>query len=163
LEEFYPSQPKISATTPEEQAIERLLDHWAIDSGLFTRAAQLIPADLPFSKDPKVAKDRQDFSGGKWANAEKMRPEALVEMRSSFELLETTLLKDGRDWVLKTKSPSLSDIEGKSPDLLHHFSLETITNIINSCVAIPLVINPTRRSPTWIHLSTNLSKSVCLD
>ena len=115
LEEFYPSAPRISATSPDQCAIERLLDHWAIDSGLFTRAAQLIPADLPFSKDPKVAKDRQDFSGGRWGNAEKARPEALVEIRSSFELLETTLLADGRDWILKTEGPSLADIEGTIP------------------------------------------------
>lgn len=44
--------------------------------------------------------------------SEKTRPEALVEIRSSFELLETTLLADGREWILKTEGPSLADIEG---------------------------------------------------
>ncbi len=41
-----------------------------------------------------------------------MRPEALVEIRGAFELLEMTLLADGRDWILKTENPSLADIEG---------------------------------------------------
>lgn len=39
------------------------------------------------------------------------RPEALAEIRDAAELLETTLLADGREWVLKTPGPTLADIE----------------------------------------------------
>lgn len=46
---------------------------------------------------------------------EKARPEHLNYIRNSFEFLETTLLADGRDWVLKTEKPSLADIEGELP------------------------------------------------
>lgn len=43
---------------------------------------------------------------------EKMKPENLVEFKTAFEFLETTLLADGRQWLLKTEEPSLADIEG---------------------------------------------------
>lgn len=115
LETLYPSQPQISASTPDQKAIERLLEFWAIDNGLFMRAAQLIPSSMPLLKDPRFTKDREDYTGRSWSkdNVEKMRPEALVEVKGAFELLETTMLADGRDWILKTEGPSLADIEGK--------------------------------------------------
>jgi glutathione S-transferase len=118
LETLYPSQPQISASAPDQKAIERLLEFWAIDNGLFARAAQLIPPSMPLLKDPKFTKDREDYSGRSWSkeDIEKMRPEALVEIKGAFELLETTMLADGRAWILKTEGPSLADIEGmKSP------------------------------------------------
>jgi hypothetical protein len=78
------------------------------------RASQLIPSSMPLLKDPKFRSDRADFTGRSWdkEKVELMRPEALVEIRGAFELLETTLLADGRDWILKTEGPSLGDIEG---------------------------------------------------
>lgn len=65
-------------------------------------------------KDSRFTKDREELSGRPWTkeNIERMRPEALVEIKKGFELLETALLADGRDWILKTTSPSLADIEG---------------------------------------------------
>ena len=71
---------------------------------------------MPLLRDPKFTKDREDYNGQSWTKKdfEKMRPEALVDIKSAFELLETTLLADGRDWILKTKGPSLADIEGMS-------------------------------------------------
>jgi len=41
------------------------------------------------------------------------RPENLTYIRQCFELLENTLLADGRNWVLNTDKPSLADIEGE--------------------------------------------------
>ncbi len=69
---------------------------------------------MPLLNDPKFTKDREQYTGRSWAkeNVEMMRPEALVDIKSAFELLETTLFADGRDWILKTKQPSLADIEG---------------------------------------------------
>lgn len=117
LEELYPSSaahPRISSSSPDHQATERLLESWAVDSGVFTRASQLIPPSMPLLKDPAFTADRADFSGRSWdmATVEKMRPEALVEIRLAFETLETTLLADGREWILKTEGPRLADIEG---------------------------------------------------
>lgn len=95
--------------------MEKLLEKWIIDGGVFVRASQLIPPHLPMLKDPKFAKDREDFTGRSWktADIERARPEALIEMRAAFDFLESTLLADGRDWVLKSKQASLADIEGK--------------------------------------------------
>lgn len=117
LEEFYPHATKISASSPDQKAFERLLEHWAVDNGLFARAAQLIPSNMPLLKDPIFTKDREDYTGRSWSkeNVEKMRPEALVEVKSAFEFLETTLLADGREWILKTSGPSLADIEAVWP------------------------------------------------
>ena len=114
LEQLYPSNPSIAASSPDQKAIERLLESWAVDSGVFLRASQLIPSNMPLLKDATFTKDREDLSGRSWTKAsiEKMRPEALVEIKSAFEVLETTMLVDGRDWILGSAGPSLADIEG---------------------------------------------------
>ena len=113
LEERFPDGA-IGASQPDQKAVEKLLERWTVDGGVFFRASQLIPVEMPLLNDPKFAKDREDFSGRSWnkANILKMRPEALAQIRSDFEFLETGLLADGRDWILKTKKPSLADIEG---------------------------------------------------
>lgn len=114
LEEKFPTGA-LGATGSDQKAIERLLESWTVDSGVFTRAATLIPSDLPAMKDPKFLKDREGFSGRPWKKEalDRARPEALAHIRNCFALLETTLLADGRDWVLQTEKPSLADIEGK--------------------------------------------------
>ena len=64
LEELYPHAVKsISAEGPEQKAIERLLQHWAVDNGLFMRAAQLIPRHLPLMRDEKFLRDRKELTG----------------------------------------------------------------------------------------------------
>jgi hypothetical protein len=117
LEVLFPASdahPSISATTFENKATEKLLEYWIIDGGIFTRAAQLIPSSMPLLKDPKFAKDRQQYSGRSWNKDEMdaIRPEALVDIKGAFAFLEDSLLADGREWILNTKSPSLADIEG---------------------------------------------------
>jgi hypothetical protein len=114
LETLYPSHTPLSSSSPEHKAFERLLENWAVDSGLFARAAQLIPSHFPIWKDSKFTNDRAEFSGRPWSQEgmEKMKPENLVEFKTAFEFLETTLLADGRQWLLKTEEPSLADIEG---------------------------------------------------
>ncbi len=114
---LYPASdahPSISASTFENKAMEKLLECWMVDGGIFARAAQLIPTNMPLFQDPKFTKDRQQFSGRSWNKdaMEAMRPEALVEIKGAFAFLEQSLLADGREWIMNTKSPSLADIEG---------------------------------------------------
>ncbi|KAF2430790.1 hypothetical protein EJ08DRAFT_633215 [Tothia fuscella] len=111
--------PGLSSDDPNLKALERLLERWTVDAGIFGRAVQLIPTDLPNMRDPKFHKDREAFSGriGGWdkEKMEKARPEAVVHIRDAFELMESTLLADGRDWVFKTEKPSMGDIEAVWP------------------------------------------------
>lgn len=113
LEALYPSHPSIRVSSPSHAAVERLLEHWAVDN-LFGRAAQLIPADSPIMRDASFVKDRADFSGRSFSGEtiRKMRPEALVEIKTAFGRVEEGLLADGREWILKTPGLSLADVEG---------------------------------------------------
>ena len=114
LEKKFPDGA-LGATEPEQKGLEKLLEKWTIEAGVFNRAAQLIPTDMPLLRDPKFARDREDFSGRSWDSKDmaKMRPEAVAHVREAFALMETTLLADGREWILKTDKPSLADIEGE--------------------------------------------------
>lgn len=109
-----------------QRAVERLLAVLAIDGGLFARATQLIPPGLPLMKDPAFARDRADFRGlppGTTPPSEEaeaaLRAEAVAEIRAAAEFLETTLLADGREWILGggdgDTGPSLADIEAVWP------------------------------------------------
>lgn len=114
LEELFPNSP-LRASTSEKKAIEKFLEVWTIEAGIFVRASQLIPTNMPLLNDPKFTKDREDFSGRSW-NKDQIaanRPEALAAIRNGFKFLETTVLADGRQWVLKTDRPTLADIEGE--------------------------------------------------
>lgn len=113
LEQRFPDGA-LGATGSDQKALERLLERWTVDGGVFARAASLIPTDMPALRDPKFAKDREDFSGRSWSREamQRARPEGVAHMRDSFALLESTLLADGREWILKTSGPSLADIEG---------------------------------------------------
>jgi len=103
----------LGASTAEDKAIEKFLEIWNVEAGIFTRASQLIPVNMPLLKDPKFAKDREDFSGRPWSKEAiaASRPEALSAIRSAFKFLETGLLADGRKWILKSEQPTLADIE----------------------------------------------------
>ena len=113
LEELFPNGA-IGAAQPEHKALQKLLETWTIDGGIFTRASQLIPASMPLLNDPKFTQDREDYSGRSWEKSgiEANRPEALGHIRNVFDLVETTLLSDDREWIFKTEKPSLGDIEG---------------------------------------------------
>ncbi|KAK1997898.1 glutathione S-transferase [Colletotrichum falcatum] len=115
LERLYPARPRLGAAVPEQVAVERLLEALIIDGGVFSGAISLLPTDLPMLRDPESTwfKDREGYLGAK-LTAETMRrarPTAANEIRRTMELLETTLLADGRDWILKTDGPGLADIE----------------------------------------------------
>jgi len=114
LETLFPDGA-LGGSDGEQRALQRLLERWTGDAGVFFRATQLLPSNLPNMKDPNFIKDRENFSGRPWRKEamERARPEAMVHMRDAYDLLETTLLADGRDWVFKTDGPTLGDIEGK--------------------------------------------------
>lgn len=119
LESFPADDPRLGAAeNTEQRAIERLLEVLSVDGGVFAWAASLLPRELPIFKDPQFLKDRADFMSGRDMLGQKSptaKPEALSDIKNVFELLETTLLADGRDWVLKTEAPSLADIEAVWP------------------------------------------------
>lgn len=94
--------------------MEKLLEKWVIDGGIFVRSSQLIPTNWPALRDPNFLADREDYLGISFSSSaiSKKRPEALVHMRDAFEFLETGFLADGRQWILGTETPSLADIEG---------------------------------------------------
>lgn len=117
LEALFPDVPRLGAQGPDQLALERLLSSLTTDTGLFGNAVQLLPLDLPLLNDPAYYRDRGDFLG-RVLSTEGMkagRPEALGEMARAFGFLETTLLADGRDWILSTEKPSLADIEAVWP------------------------------------------------
>ncbi|TDZ49544.1 hypothetical protein CTRI78_v008109 [Colletotrichum trifolii] len=114
LESLYPSRPRLGASSPDQMALERLLEALAIDGGVFSHGATLLPTTLPLIKDPVWLKDRSEFNGAKLSleNMKRNRPHAVNEIRRNMELLETTLLADARDWILQDNSdPGLADIE----------------------------------------------------
>ena len=115
LEEKFPSGA-LGAPQTDQKALEKLLESWTIDGGIFVRASQVLPPDMPLLKDPKFRRDREDYTGRSWdkKDIKNMRPEGLSHIRDGFVFLETGLLADGRQWILKTEKPSLADIEGQS-------------------------------------------------
>lgn len=118
LESRFPNGA-LGASQPDQKAVEKLLEKWTIDGGIFMRMAQAIPPEMPLLKDPKFTKDREDYTGASWSqeNRKAVRPEAIAHIRDAFEFLETGLLADGREWILKTEKPSLADIEGQSASI----------------------------------------------
>jgi glutathione S-transferase len=116
LERRFPDGALGDATYgPEQRAVRRLLERWTADAGVFQRAVQLIPTSLPNMRDPAFIKDRSEMGGQQWSREriDRARPEAMVHVRDAFELLESTLLSDGRHWIFGTDGPGLADIEGE--------------------------------------------------
>jgi glutathione S-transferase len=115
LERRFPDGALGGEYGPEQRAIRRLLERWTADAGVFQRAVQLIPTSLPNMRDPAFVKDRSEMGGQQWSRdkIDRARPEAMVHVRDAFELLESTVLSDGRKWIFGTEKPGLADIEGE--------------------------------------------------
>ncbi len=100
---------------PEMAALARLLQSVSLEGGLAKNAVRMIGANSPIMKDPAFLKDRADLLEGVLVFTPESlalaRPQAIAEIRNIVELLETTLLADGRDWLLNTKVPTLADME----------------------------------------------------
>ncbi|KAM0420853.1 hypothetical protein ACHAPT_011383 [Fusarium lateritium] len=117
LEAMFPELPRLGATEPDLIAVERLLSSFTNETGILATALQLLPLDLPLLQDPAYYRDRGDFLGSQLdgSGMKARKPEALVEVARALGFLETTLLADGRDWILGTDKPSLADIEAIWP------------------------------------------------
>lgn len=128
LEQRFPSGALGAQATDNDgngKALEKLLQSWVVDGGVFMRSSQLIPPDIPLLADPKFQKDRSEFSGYAWnkESIESRRGEGMVHVKQAFDFLESTLLADGRDWIRKTEGPSLADLEGGLKCIPFFFSL----------------------------------------
>lgn len=113
LQSKYPLKNQ-SPLSSADRGLERLLQHWTIDAGLFRRAAGLMPFEnSPLASDPKFLADRTEMTGTPFDPKLMIaaRPESLAHMRAGFDLLEQTLLADGRTWINGSKAPTVLDIE----------------------------------------------------
>jgi len=62
LEERFPNS-SLAAKTPEQKGIEKLLESWIIDGGIFWRAASCLPPTIPQLRDPEWKRDRTQMTG----------------------------------------------------------------------------------------------------
>jgi hypothetical protein len=105
--------PPLGATSAQDRFTEKLIERYMIEGPVFQKTAGLVPADVV--KDPTFVKDRQGMLGRTWSREEldEGRGDCLNYIRNLFDLFETTILEDGRDWILGGEGPKLAEIEGK--------------------------------------------------
>ncbi|KAF2822895.1 hypothetical protein CC86DRAFT_299529 [Ophiobolus disseminans] len=103
--------PPLGATNPQELFIEKLLEKYMIEGPVFAIAGGLVPVDV--AQDPTFKKDRQGMLGRTWEKEEleEGRGECLNYVRNLYDFFETTILANGREWVLGGEGPRLADIE----------------------------------------------------
>jgi glutathione S-transferase len=120
LEELFPD----STMTPPSSAhrgTSKLLESWTIDGGVFGNAVRLMPywTNTGLLSNKAFLDDRQQLRGGGGRmTAETMqagRPDGLIHIRQTFELMENTFLADGRQWILGGDTPTTADIDGVWP------------------------------------------------
>lgn len=114
LERLWTQSPKLGAdpvTQPYERGVEKLMETFAFDGGLFLRTATLIPPDAPLLGDPKFLADRAPMIGGMFtAEGRKAGlPDGLAATRMHLQLVEEWLLGDGRPFIAGEK-PGLADV-----------------------------------------------------
>jgi glutathione S-transferase len=118
LEALY-TDSTLTPATPAEAGMNKLFESWTIDGGIFANAVKLVPywQETGFLSSKAFVDDREKLMGQRMT-AESMksgRPDGAQHTQQAFDLLETTFLADGRDWVLGTKKPSLADIDAVWP------------------------------------------------
>lgn len=119
LESLYPGS-NLTPQGPANAGVQKLLENWNIDGGIFANTVKLMPYWLEngLLQNKAFLDDRQTLMGGRRMTAEGMeagRPDGLQHLRQAFDMLETTFLADGREWILGTKGPSVADIDGVWP------------------------------------------------
>lgn len=110
-------QPSLSSDphTPDQQAVQWLISRYVCKVA-FRTASTLLPLDHGFLTDPIFVADRAKLLGFDFRSSVVQRqPAATSEILATLELLETTLLTDGRKWLLKTEKPTTVDIEAIWP------------------------------------------------
>ncbi|KAL4910488.1 hypothetical protein BDW74DRAFT_141345, partial [Aspergillus multicolor] len=108
--------PFATTSTPEQRGLEHLLAKLTLETGLFRNIVQILLPNTPLMHNEAFMKDRLDMIGGgpgiDFADfVLSGRPGAILDVKKTFEFLETTLLADGREWLAKTEAPGLADIE----------------------------------------------------
>jgi glutathione S-transferase len=118
LEALYPDS-NIASLTPEQEGIQKLFENYTIYGGIFPNAVKLMPywTDSGLLHDKAFLDDREKLAGRRMTKEtmKKGRPEGLQHIRLAMDMLETTFLADGRDWILGTKEPSRADIDAIWP------------------------------------------------
>jgi glutathione S-transferase len=118
LEALYPDSA-IAPTSPAEAGIRRLFENWTVDGGIFANAVRCMPywAESGMLQNKVFLDDRQELSGRRLTKEamEAGRPDGLQHIGYAMDLLETTFLADGREWIMGTKEPSVVDIDAVWP------------------------------------------------
>lgn len=112
LERLYPSRlPKLGSNQPYERGIERVLETWAFDGGLFARTAQMITPDASLVQDQAWLNDRAELTGVQFSpdGLKGGKKDALSHTRVHLKIVEDDLLADGRPF-LNGEKPGLADI-----------------------------------------------------
>ncbi|KAH8880879.1 hypothetical protein GQ53DRAFT_754720 [Thozetella sp. PMI_491] len=128
LDELFPvteAHPSLTPQTGDQRALAHLLERLVIDGGVFRWATGSLPLDAPQFQNPKFIADRADLVGAASLSGPTSpfsrevraaaQPTAVAELRAVMAFLESTLLADGRAWILGTESPSIGDIEAAWP------------------------------------------------
>lgn len=114
---FPPSSQHPPLSSTSTAGLDALLSVFTVDSGVFSRAAQLIPSHLPLINDKRFTTDRADLTGQQSfsaASLDRARPEAEAHMRRLFDIYES-ILSDGREWISATPKPGMGDINAVWP------------------------------------------------
>ncbi|KAF2747441.1 hypothetical protein M011DRAFT_458323 [Sporormia fimetaria CBS 119925] len=119
LEQHFPSKALLPASAADA-GTRKLLENWTVDGGIFANTVKLMPfwKSGGLLQNKHFVDDRAQLSGGRRMSPEAMaygRPDGLVHMRQAFELLETTFLADGRNWILGTDAPTSADVDAVWP------------------------------------------------
>lgn len=114
LERLYTAEPRLGAdekADPHQKGIERILENWAFDGGLFNRTAQLIPSNATLTLSQDWLNDRMELTGRQFdaASLSQGLPDALAHARLHLQIVEENLLADGRPY-LNGNSPGLADV-----------------------------------------------------
>ena len=112
LEAHYTATAPLGAQDPHGRGLERVLETWAFDGGLFAWTAQLIPADALLMLSQSWRNDRAELMGRPFEveNLKKGLPDALAQARGHLETVEAELLGDGRNWLGGGEEPGLADV-----------------------------------------------------
>lgn len=97
-----------------------MFENFSVDGGVFANTVKLMPywAESGMLQNKAFLDDRQKLSGGRRMTKEAMeagRPDGLQNIRHVFDLFETTFLADGREWIMGTKEPTVTDIDAVWP------------------------------------------------
>ena len=112
LERLYTASPQLGSPDSFSEGMERILESWIFDGGPFARTAGLIPADASLALKQDWLDDRRELTGVNF-NAESLgraRPDALSQTRIHLQIVEESLLADGRKWLGGNDGPGISDV-----------------------------------------------------